>query len=545
MALVTRRAPLPQRPANMPLPIRQNASALKVPFFLGLGFVFLVTMAWKPLPTGIWHDDGVYLLISKSLAAGDGLTYAGVAGTPPAAKFPPLYSLILAPFWLLGGDLAAGSGWVAALNVLFMATAAAVACRFLIVRGGWSPAPAAAVAVVAWSSPVLWQLTAIPLSEPLFILGVCLCLPAFAAMSPIRGRPNPWPFVLAVAMVYLTRTAGVAALAAGVLALLLRREVRNAVLVALSGAAVVIPWTIWSGRATQQIAPPLRDILGSYGGWLGEQIMASPGAYLGVVTANLASLAAGLGDALAPFPSGPVGTLLSLVVAAAVVMGVRSAYRLSPLLVLFPLGYAAILSVWPYRSARLVAPLLPFLVLTAAAGVRDAVRRSGDGMRRWAVLAPTGAAAILLTLHSAWTLSTGRHLAPYEVRARTLVRAVEAVDGHAAPDAVLGAPELWAALHLHTGHTVVPSARFLPLAPGGATGGTPDQQIQLWTTAGIDHLLVEHGGRVHGDALTRLEESCSQGTVQVLSSFPGPGYLVRLDLARPCSALATADPEAL
>ena len=60
-----------------------------MPLMLALFFAIAVTAAWRPLPTGIWHDDGVYLLIGKALAAGEGLVYAGVPGTCRQQSFPP------------------------------------------------------------------------------------------------------------------------------------------------------------------------------------------------------------------------------------------------------------------------------------------------------------------------------------------------------------------------------------------------------------------------------------------------------------------------
>ena len=53
----------------------------------GLGVVGI--FAWAAVATGVWHDDGAYLLLGKSLADGEGLRYSQVAGSPPGAKFPP------------------------------------------------------------------------------------------------------------------------------------------------------------------------------------------------------------------------------------------------------------------------------------------------------------------------------------------------------------------------------------------------------------------------------------------------------------------------
>ena len=507
---------------------------------LALGFALAVTAVWTPLPTGIWHDDGVYLLIGKALASGKGLIYAGVPGELPAAKFPPLYPLVLAPFWLVGDDLAAGSGWVAALNVAFMSIATAVFCRFLL-RAGWSPVWAGAATLAAWCSPVLWRLTAIPLSEPLFVLLVWVAVVVFpGARVEDDGsrRWSPWWFVLAFGAAYLTRTAGVALLGAGVLAAVLRRQFPNAAKILVGGLAFVIPWGRWSASATASIPEPLRDILGSYGDWLGPQILQDPLHYVGVATGNASQLIAGLQEALIPVGAHVPGSswLLGGLIGIAALAGLPGTWRLSPICVLYPLGHLAILVLWPYRSVRLLAPVLPFVALMATVGFKTGLESLRT--RPWAhrlVAAGGGVWILQLVLMSAGTLASGRHLAGYEVRARTLVRAVEAIEATAPVDAVIGAPELWAALHLHTGRLAAPSARFLPLAPPGQTGGTPRQQVELWRVAGLDHLLVEHGGNVHGEALEALEADCGAESIQLLASFPGPGYFVRLNLPPDCA----------
>lgn len=68
-----------------------------LPGFLAVSLLALTlgVWAWEPVPAGVWHDDGAYLLLAKSLAEGDGLRYAGVPETPPGAKFPPLYPVTL------------------------------------------------------------------------------------------------------------------------------------------------------------------------------------------------------------------------------------------------------------------------------------------------------------------------------------------------------------------------------------------------------------------------------------------------------------------
>ena len=45
-------------------------------------------LVWAAVPPGVWHDDGAYLLLGKSLADGEGLRYSQVAGSRPERSSP-------------------------------------------------------------------------------------------------------------------------------------------------------------------------------------------------------------------------------------------------------------------------------------------------------------------------------------------------------------------------------------------------------------------------------------------------------------------------
>jgi hypothetical protein len=117
--------------------------------------------------------------------------------------------------------------------------------------------------------------------------------------------------------------------------------------------------------------------------------------------------------------------------------------------------------------------------------------------------------------------------------------AVRAVGEKTPPGAVVGAPELWSGIHLVTGRTVVPSARFRPLGIGGPTAGTPEEQYEIWISTGLTHIVVEHGGQVHGEAIDRIDALCPPGTVLLLDNQPGQ-FLVALDWDSTCQARVMA-----
>jgi len=115
-----------------------------------------------------------------------------------------------------------------------------------------------------------------------------------------------------------------------------------------------------------------------------------------------------------------------------------------------------------------------------------------------------------------------------------LARAVEAVRERVPSTGVVGAPELWSGLALHTSRSVAPSARLQP-GEGGPVWGTPADQFAVWSAAGIDHIVLENAGVVHLAALDELEARCP-GAVQLQASWAG-GLLVRLGWDEACKAL--------
>ena len=59
--------------------------------------------------------------------------------------------------------------------------------------------------------------------------------------------------------------------------------------------------------------------------------------------------------------------------------------------------------------------------------------------------------------------------------------------------------------------------------------GTPEDQERLWRTSGIEYLLLEQGGALHGATLDAIEARCP-GALAVLARMPGM-MVVRLPWA--------------
>jgi len=340
-------------------------------------------------------------------------------------------------------------------------------------------------------------------------------------------------FLAAGALAFYARTLGVAVLVSGVIALLLESRRRAALGAAGGGLGIVVPWILWTRHAKETIPEPLMDTLGPYGGWLVSQIREHPSDFLLFLLRSAVNLLVRVMNLLLPGVTGP-WVLAGVVLLPVLVLGLLELYQRSRLLTLTLLFSLGILLMWPFQEIRLLVPFQPILMLGAAAGIARLLKTPGlvPAVRRVVGVAAVGWVVLFASV-SVTRLANGWTGEAYRVRSVALVDAVRAVREKTPPDAVVGAPELWAGLHLFTGRAVVPSARFRPLSEGGPVEGTPQQQYEIWIAAGMTHLLVEHGGRVHGAALDRVDALCPPGTVQVVDSQPGR-FLVALAWDRDC-----------
>jgi hypothetical protein len=504
----------------------------------GLGVVgFLV---WAAVSSGVWHDDGAYLLLGKSLADGEGLRYSQVPGSLPGAKFPPLYPLFLALLWKITPGAVGQGSLAATFNVVFVAASGGMFVAYLrTLNFSWRSS--IVTAVLFWLLPDLWRLALVPLSEPLFLVTL---VAALWTGSRLEAQPT-WrrlaEFLAVFALAYHTRTMGLAMGIAVPLALLVRGRMAWALRSAACSALIIAPWMFWSSRAASAIPAPLRDTLGPYAGWLTGQA-GGEGGYFGVMGARALTLAGRIVGLFFPGTEGWNAVLAGVIMGGALILGVRrlSAQSWTPILTAALL--MGMLWLWPYQEIRLTMPLIPVLGMVMVAGFRPEAERLTrgivvDGARPDPVTFLVGIMGLawILALGSASViaLAGGRHVEPLRVRELMLARAVQAVEERVPPTGVVGAPELWAGLALHTGRRVAPSARFR-LDGEGPIWGTPSEQFAVWSAAEIEYVVLENAGVVHQEALDELVSRCP-GAVQVLASWAG-GWLVRLDWDDTCRA---------
>lgn len=507
------------------------------PFILlGLGLFAVGVAAWRPIPAGVWHDDGVYMLVGKALAQGQGLTYAGVVDQPPAAKFPPLYPLVLGAIWAAFDSIGPVTIVATFLNFALLAAAGALFAGALVSSGVLALGPALAVGALAYASTDVLRTALLTLSESLFVFLLAAALALWRGVEEER-RKSLVALALVLLLLVATRTAGLAVVMAFGMALAVRRKPLEAALAVVPAVAFAGAWGWWSRHAAERIEPGARDLLGPYGSWLAEQTLSAPQAFFSGLPAHALGL---VERATAMTFPGVVGVwiwILAAVIAPLVVMGLVRLVRTFPPLGWFGIVYPAVLLVWPFLDRRLLVPWHATLITALVLGGMTVSQRARPLRLDRAVL---GLAALWVLGYASVTagrIAEGWTTQAYRVRSDRLAASVEALSRTAPEDAVVGAPEFWAALHLHGGWTVAPSVRFDPRSvdPERPMWGTPEEQLTSWRSLGIDHLLLEQNGALHGAALDRLEADCP-GSVSVLARM-STAMVVRIDWdAEGCSA---------
>ena len=370
------------------------------------GQAVVVALAFQvvPHPGG---DNAAYLTLAHSLLERGAYLELWEPGEPPHAKYPPVFSSLLAALMALGA-----STWTAFKGVSVVFVSASIVLAFLWVRGRRGPAFAAGVAFLFLVADALVEASNWVLSEPPFLALTLAALWAAdrSGMSPgLRGRGDgsaegsgspeggwgagPWvAAVCAVAiLVYFTRSAGLPLVAAVGLWLALGRRWTWLGVFAAAFAVPALAWALRAravGEADYMREPwlidPYQEELGAVG--LGDLVAR--------VLANLRIYG------LEAFPEGFVGSagwapILGLVLAALAVVGwVRRIRGGAGLAELFAPLYLGLILLWPevWSGDRFALPLYPLLLFYAGEALVDGVRRIRP---TWTPVVAGGAVVVL------------------------------------------------------------------------------------------------------------------------------------------------------
>jgi hypothetical protein len=346
-------------------PLAQRLERL-IPVVVTVLVLLVAIMTITPWPIGAFEDDGIYTVLGKSLATGEGFRLGNLPGSPNATHYPPGYPFVLSLLWRISPEFPDNVVIFKFANAVFLALAALGTWYFARRRLAMSSIGAGAVAIASTLSIVVLFVTGMVLSEPLFL---ALLMPSLLVAERCADTGDLRRAALAgglLGSLALVRTLGALAIPAVVVLLLLRRHVRAAIVLGAMAALFIVPWQIWVGLHQQSLAPVLAGKFGAYGPWMSDGYADGGWSLIrAVIARNLQGLEGMLGYMLMPVRTEWPRVLAFLTLSAFTVLGAWRLARRMPVSVVFFFLYLATVLVWPFDANRFLWAVWPLVVIAA------------------------------------------------------------------------------------------------------------------------------------------------------------------------------------
>jgi len=425
---------------------------------IALGIALVAIPNW---PVGVFQDDGIYAILGKSLAMGEGYRYINLPGAPYAAHYPPGYPLFLALLWKLAPEFPQNVVVFTFANAGLLALAAYATFRFAQERLAVGTVGAAAAAVAGTASLPALALGVFVLSEPMFM---ALLMPTLILAERAAERGEWREAVLAgfaSGAVAMVRTTGMFVGPALVLVLFLRRRWLSGIAAAAAYAAFIIPWHLWVTAHGAEIPAVLVGKYGPYDTWLSDAIRARGFPFVwDVVSRNARALYGMSWTMFAGGSASPEMLHAPAVVCTGVVL-VAGAWRLvrrAPVTAWFLAAYMALVMIWPFEPIRFVWALLPVFASIFVMGIGAVFeRRPAAALPRLIRLAALGVCAALVAGFATYNVlgvRQQRDAVPREIAARA-TPIVQWVRASTRPGDII-AMEDDPLIYLYTGRKAVP-----------------------------------------------------------------------------------------
>lgn len=436
------------------------AGAVVMAVTLAIGIAALPT--W---PVGVFQDDGIYTVLAKALASGEGYRYVHMPGAPHATHYPPGYPLFLAALWKLSPSFPRNVAVFTFANAALLAVAAGAAYAFG--RRVRLSTPAAATAAIATAAAVPTLIFGLfVMSEPMFLALLLLVLP-FAERCATRGGWRDGLLVgLAGGALAMVRTHGMFVVPAVMILLVARRRFAAAACAAVGGAVFLLPWSFWVAAHGAEVPAVYLGKYGPYGTWLGNAIAANGSSF--VVDVVMRNARAVYGILWTAFTGGPTAAVVLRAPAAALAalvlaLGAWRLARRAPVTAWFLAAYMALVMIWPFEPTRFVWALLPLFGVMFALGAQRLVElRPRAAVARGLRQAALAACALLLMGYANYNRNGVRERWWDRVPRTVTTRAAPAVEWVLANTRVtdLIAIEDDVLLHLYTGRPTIPVVSF-------------------------------------------------------------------------------------
>jgi len=479
------------------------------PFALGL-FVFVVALwAQSSALAGVFYDDGIYLVLARALADGDGYRYLHLPGAPEAVHYPPMYPFALSLLWRIWPMFPSNLALFELMDSLTFGAAAVVIARQVArwALPGWVKVT---TLVASFTAFPLLAIVSVRFSEPLFLLLFAAAISLADSDSPtLRGAVGAGLFA---GLATLTKSLGSAAVIGVTISFLLRKEFRLALVAGVIGLGVTIPWLLWVQEFSGAIDPRLAMVYGNYGN---EVVGVGIGSVL--ADANLrvfGPTARLLLPALPGFVWWPFATLLT----GLTVYGCFKQFSRARALVSTLTLYSLVVTVWPFAPDRYVWIVLPWWLLLLATGLYNLFQRGNP----WKGLAMTVALVALIGFvprqvtslrdHS-FSRTAERISVPFGLLLPSVVQELPA-------DAVIATGDE-ALVFLYTGRQTVP-ASLVALPIHEFENLSPEESLAFYCDNGVTNIFLSGDGDPVSNVIDGLRITRPDALVKNFEVAEGP-----------------------
>ena len=450
------------------LPAPLSAREQFVPLLLALLAIMAVVVNIEPFPVGVYQDDGIYTILAKSLATGQGFRYLNLPEAPNATHYPPLYPLFLAGLWKAFPSFPANITLFKFANAAFMGVAAFMALRFARRQVGmsqWTAVLSAGAFTVC--APLILHAVMV-LSESMFLAALFPVLFACERAARTGDRRDALIAGAAAGALALVRTIGAVAIPATALALAIRRKWLPAALVWIAGLAVMLPWQLWIATYDRQLPDVFLGRYGSYGGWLMGGITEGGIAWVGqLIVFNLGVLSEGMSLLLTVdrLPAA-IRWLATLAITAFFAGGWWLMRRRAPVAAWMVALYLAVIVSWPFEPPRFIFAVWPVIGMIMGLAVHAVVTWRPSSAPRFRVMqaAAVAMAAGLIIGYARYNYLGAENRWWSQTQAFVANRSkpmAEWVIANTAADAVIATDDD-VLMHLYTGRRTVPNFTFTP-----------------------------------------------------------------------------------
>ena len=321
---------------------------------------------------GLFHDDGIYAVVAKSLSDGVGYRIISLPTAPDQTKYPFLYSYILSWLWSLDPKFPDNIGLLKAANAVFLAGIFILSYLFYRRRVAGEESEGLLFAALVCINPAVFSFTDFTVSDILFLLLSLSALVIFDASEQCTSRPSSVTLLaVIVALGCLTRSAAVPLAVAGAVHFAWSKRYRDLTHYVCLVVLLIIPWWLWVRTHSNQTASSLLHYYVSYSSEPPAFVIMwfDPFGAVEIVWGNLRYIVEAL-DMI--FQSRIIPGLL-LPVGLVLLWGVwRSFNEQSVFFRSYVLLYLALVVAWPFPPARYLIPLVPAIYFFLFRGVQAA-----------------------------------------------------------------------------------------------------------------------------------------------------------------------------